>query len=177
MKEADFLHPTDWNRETDLSGWIATEKFNGCRACWDGETLWSRGGNPIMAPSWFTASLPNTPLDGEVWCGFNALEAARLAVQYGRFTPSARFVVFDLPTNARTDYLGRNADARWLLRRQRHVDVVKPTVIRDRAHLVSLVRAVKAHGGEGLVVRQPVGLYKPGRTKAAVKVFPYMVGL
>lgn len=31
--------------------------------------LWSRYGNPIMAPNWFLNSLPCCPLDGELWAG------------------------------------------------------------------------------------------------------------
>jgi len=31
--------------------------------------LWSRYGNPIMAPDWFLNTLPCTPLDGELWAG------------------------------------------------------------------------------------------------------------
>jgi DNA ligase-1 len=31
--------------------------------------LWSRYGNPIMAPDWFLNQLPCCPLDGELWAG------------------------------------------------------------------------------------------------------------
>ena len=31
--------------------------------------LWSRYGNPIMAPDWFLNALPSCPLDGELWAG------------------------------------------------------------------------------------------------------------
>jgi DNA ligase-1 len=31
--------------------------------------LWSRYGNPIMAPDWWLNKLPSCPLDGELWCG------------------------------------------------------------------------------------------------------------
>lgn len=31
--------------------------------------LWSRYGNPIIAPEWFLNSLPCCPLDGELWAG------------------------------------------------------------------------------------------------------------
>lgn len=31
--------------------------------------LWSRYGNPIMAPDWFLNALPCCPLDGELWAG------------------------------------------------------------------------------------------------------------
>ena len=31
--------------------------------------LWSRYGNPIMAPDWWLNQLPSVPLDGELWAG------------------------------------------------------------------------------------------------------------
>lgn len=31
--------------------------------------LWSRYGNPIIAPDWFLNTLPSCPLDGELWAG------------------------------------------------------------------------------------------------------------
>lgn len=31
--------------------------------------LWSRYGNPVMAPDWFINGLPTCPLDGEMWAG------------------------------------------------------------------------------------------------------------
>lgn len=39
--------------------------------------LWSRYGNPIMAPDWFLDSLPTTPLDGELWAGRGKFQLCR----------------------------------------------------------------------------------------------------
>lgn len=39
--------------------------------------LWSRYGNPIMAPDWFLDSLPETPLDGELWAGRGKFQLCR----------------------------------------------------------------------------------------------------
>lgn len=49
MNENDMQHGVDWNGQ-DVSGWIATEKYNGCRAYWDGGNLWSRGGLKVNIP-------------------------------------------------------------------------------------------------------------------------------
>ena len=46
-----------------------SEKLDGVRAYWDGKSLVSRLGNPFHAPDWFTAGLPDVPLDGELWIG------------------------------------------------------------------------------------------------------------
>jgi DNA ligase-1 len=39
--------------------------------------LWSRYGNPIMAPDWFLDSLPQCPLDGELWAGRGKFQLCR----------------------------------------------------------------------------------------------------
>ncbi len=42
--------------------------------------LWSRYGNPIMAPDWFLDSLPPIPLDGELWAGRGNFQLCRSIV-------------------------------------------------------------------------------------------------
>ncbi len=39
--------------------------------------LWSRYGNPIMAPDWFLDKLPNFILDGELWAGRGNFQTCR----------------------------------------------------------------------------------------------------
>jgi DNA ligase-1 len=39
--------------------------------------LWSRYGNPIMAPDWFLNLLPCCPLDGELWAGRGMFQLCR----------------------------------------------------------------------------------------------------
>jgi DNA ligase 1 len=42
--------------------------------------LWSRYGNPIMAPDWFLNALPCCPLDGELWAGRGNFQLCRSIV-------------------------------------------------------------------------------------------------
>lgn len=42
--------------------------------------LWSREGNPIIAPPWFLDALPATPLDGELWAGRGKFQTCRSIV-------------------------------------------------------------------------------------------------
>jgi DNA ligase-1 len=42
--------------------------------------LWSRYGNPIMAPDWFLNSLPCVMLDGELWAGRGEFQTCRSIV-------------------------------------------------------------------------------------------------
>jgi DNA ligase-1 len=51
--------------------------------------LWSRYGNPIMAPDWFLNQLPCVPLDGELWAGRGNFQLCRSIC--GGDTPDPRF--------------------------------------------------------------------------------------
>lgn len=51
--------------------------------------LWSRYGNPIMAPDWWLNRLPACPLDGELWAGRGKFQLCRSIC--GGDTPDDRF--------------------------------------------------------------------------------------
>jgi DNA ligase-1 len=51
--------------------------------------LWSRYGNPIIAPDWFLDLLPSCPLDGELWAGRGNFQLNRSIVAGD--TPDPRF--------------------------------------------------------------------------------------
>ena len=52
-----------------LADYWVSEKYDGVRGYWDGSQLWTRGGERINAPAWFTAGWPPVPMDGELWAG------------------------------------------------------------------------------------------------------------
>jgi DNA ligase-1 len=81
--------------------------------------LWSRYGNPIIAPDWFLNELPSMPLDGELWAGRGNFQESRSIV--GRDEPDERwrdiqFVVYGCPSPANVfaqrDIKGANIDLR-----------------------------------------------------------------
>jgi DNA ligase-1 len=90
-----------WNPSIDPTGWWMSEKYDGLRAFWDGQKLWSRNGNLIHAPDYFLAELPrNIVLDGELWIGHGKFEETMSIVRSE--TPDdrwdrVRFMVFDVP--------------------------------------------------------------------------------
>ena len=96
MNEKHMQHGEDWCGEM-IAGWIATEKFNGCRAYWDGVNLWSRGGIAAQIPQSWRDALPPIPLDCELYDGIDGVYRCGAALRYGRFTGSMRLMVFDAP--------------------------------------------------------------------------------
>lgn len=163
------MHGSDWTDDVDPSGWVVSEKLDGCRAFWDGAQLWSRGGKAIAAPACLTAGLPSFPLDGEVWAGRGRFEEARLAVQYGRWTRRCRFMVFDVPLVS-APWPARMQEAARALRGCCWARPVIFTVCRDTDDLLEKLTRVQRIGGEGLMIREPCAPYTPGRVRTMLKV-------
>jgi len=159
-----MMHGSDYAGQ-DVSGWLVSEKYNGCRAYWDGVRLWSRGGHVINAPAWFTAGLPAWHLDCELWAGYGNLNGARLACQYGRFTPACRLMVFDCP-QATGDWAARIRSAPVTS----YAGPVAFSVCKGRLDLARRLQAVLGRRGEGLVLRKPGCAYTIGRVQTMLKV-------
>jgi DNA ligase 1 len=98
---APVLLAERWDGAEDPTGWWMSEKLDGVRAYWDGQSLSSRLGNAFIAPDWFTAGLPSTSLDGELWAGRRQFQRAVSIVRRqdrSELWREISFVVFDAPT-------------------------------------------------------------------------------
>src|SRR5205814_8299021 len=90
-----------WSPSIDPTGWWMSEKYDGLRAYWDGQKLWSRKGNLIHAPDYFLAEFPShIVLDGELWIGHGKFEETMSIVRSEK--PDDRwnrvcYMVFDAP--------------------------------------------------------------------------------
>lgn len=63
--------------------------------------LWSRYGNPVMAPDWFLNGLPACPLDGELWAGRGTWSSCLSAVRKDKAQDSqwkhVQYAVYSTP--------------------------------------------------------------------------------
>jgi DNA ligase 1 len=170
MDEKQMTLGRDWLGQR-IKGWLLSEKFDGCRSYWDGARLWTRGGNIIPAPDWFTRGLPaGEHLDCEIWAGYRQLTAARLATQHGKFTPACRLIIHDCPTAAGT-WAERMAVAARLVAGLPHVQAVAAVVCRNDEHALDMLAAALSRHGEGLVARHPKTRgYEKGRTSNLLKI-------
>ena len=157
----------DWIGQSSLIGWLASEKLNGCRAYWDGKSIWTRAGNKIQVPRYFTSGLPNFHLDGEIHAGRgvgfgnenSAYKIAMRAVVHGAkwFTPDIRFTAFDAP-QAKGSWPSRLSaiPSRFRLQWQ---------AIKSPSELVTYMTELRRLGGEGACFRNPAETdYRAGRT-------------
>ncbi|MDB5730261.1 MAG: ligase [Variovorax sp.] len=161
-----------------LDDYWVSEKYDGVRGYWDGHQLWTRGGEHIAAPAWFTAPLPALPLDGELWSGrgrFNeALSKVRSQVSSDGAWVQMHFMVFDLPTRP-GDFTSRLAmlqkllpitDAPWVV-------AVPQQRATTHAALQALLDKTVSMGGEGLMLHRGASLYRAERNADLLKFKPY----
>lgn len=162
----------------DLSQYWVSEKFDGVRGYWDGRQLWTRGGQRIAAPAWFTRGWPDTPLDGELWAGYGGFEHASKTIRADE-APAAdwrrmRYLVFDLPASP-APFDERIGAIRDLVARidQPWVAAVRQFKVADEAELQAALRAVLKRKGEGLVLHRGDAPYRAGRGVGLFKLKPF----
>lgn len=163
----------------DPGAYWVSEKLDGVRAYWDGRRLISRGGHPINAPAWFTADFPAVPLDGELWMGRGRFAAVSGIAR--RLDPDdapwreVRYMLFDLPASDAT-FGERLAELRRLAAASANpwLQVVEQRRVTDHAALHAMLRAVRADGGEGLMLHRDDARHGVGRSDDLLKLKPYM---
>lgn len=163
-----------WENDTDLTDWWMSEKLDGVRAYWDGRQFISRLGNVYHAPDFFTAGLPDLPLDGELWLGRKAFQRCVSIVRRqdkSDLWQSIRFLVFDLPAAA-APFEERLAQLRERLPPDQSpfAEIHTHERCRGTDHLREELARVEALGGEGLMLRQPGSRYEAGRSPTLLKV-------
>ncbi len=148
--------PTVYRGGIALDGYWVSEKLDGVRGYWDGHQLWTRGGQRVTPPAWFTAGWPAQALDGELWAGRGAFAAAVSTVRQHNAGDTAwqqmRYQVFDLPTyngdfDTRLAALQQLALPAW-------VQPVDQARVASHTALQVLLRQTVHDGGEGLVLHR-----------------------
>lgn len=172
-----LMHAKHWPAGHDPRPYLVSEKLDGVRAIWDGQSLRFRSGLPIAAPAWFTAGLPKTSLDGELWLGrgrFDELSGTvRKKLPVEAEWRQLRYLVFDLP-GATGSFAERARRIQMLLTEtnQPWLQAVTQSRLPDAASLQALLKQTVKEGGEGLVLHQANALWSPGRSDALRKLKP-----
>lgn len=164
-----------WPDGADPAPFLVSEKYDGVRGVWDGTTLRHRSGRAVSAPGWFTAQLPHTPLDGELWLGrgrFDELSGIVRKVQpVDAEWQRVRYMVFELP-GATGSFEGRARRIEAVVRQNGSPQLVAvdQAVVADRAALQQRLATTIAQGGEGLVLHRADAAYVTGRTDVIMKL-------
>lgn len=169
--------PQVYTVQTEVSGWLMSEKLDGLRGYWDGKQLLSKNGIQLSPPDEFIRDLPPFPLEGELWGGRNSFELTVSIVKQQQ--PHAgwlrlKFAIFDVP-EASGGFTERiDLARRWFdTHPSEYAFVIPQTQVRDREHLLEELQRIEQFGGEGLIVRKPEALYYAGRSTEILKVKNY----
>lgn len=172
-----LMHAKLWPAGLDSKPYLVSEKLDGVRAFWDGQSLRFRSGLPVAAPGWFTAGLPKTPLDGELWLGrgrFDELSGmVRKKVPIEAEWRQLRYMIFDLP-GATGSFAERSQRIGALMAeaRQPWLQAVAQKQIPNAISLQNLLDQTVAEGGEGLMLHRANALWSPGRSDLLFKFKP-----
>ena len=175
----DILLANVHRDDIDVTRYLVSEKLDGVRAIWDGETLRFRSGYRVNAPQWFIDALPKTPLDGELWLGRGQFD--RLSGIVRRDLPDdnewrqVRYMIFELPAApgsfaeraARIREIVAAANLPWL------AEVPQTPVVSREKLQQMLAHTVKA-GGEGLMLHRADAAYETGRSDTLLKLKPWL---
>lgn len=161
----------------DPAGYLVSEKFDGVRGVWDGQTLRFRSGRPVPAPAWFTAKLPREPLDGELWLGrgrFDALSGiVRTSPANDEDWRQVRYLVFEMPgASGRFDKRAQRLRALVARTAWPQLQAVDQAPVADRAAMQRRLAQTVAEGGEGLVLHLASAEYSTGRSDVMLKLKP-----
>jgi len=163
--------------QVDPSKYLVSEKYDGARALWDGNSLRFRSGRAVGAPAWFLAKLPAQALDGELWLArgrFDALSGiVRKAQPQDDEWRQVKYLIFELP-NAPGSFAERAqrikeivAQAQWP-----QLTAVEQFRVADRAALKRKLEEVVRGGGEGLMLHLADAPYLTGRSDVLLKLKP-----
>ncbi len=175
----DVLLANVYGDHLDPRLYLASEKFDGVRALWDGRTLRFRSGRPVHAPAAFTAALPPLPLDGELWLARGRFDALSGIVRTDVPDPAAwqqvHYQVFELP-GAAGSFAQRAQRIREVVQQSAmaHLHAVDQRPVADPAAMRAFLASVLAQGGEGLVLHRADAPYQTGRSDVLVKLKPHL---
>ncbi len=163
-----------WDGEQDVTDWHLSEKLDGVRALWTGTEFLSRSGHTYHAPAWFTAGLPQLPLDGELWLARKSFQRTVSIVRRGdsnQLWRELKFLVFDAPA-VNEPFEKRCQWVRDCLTEHftPYAAAVAHQRCRNTEHLRAELDRVDSLGGEGLMLRQPHSRYETGRSETLLKV-------
>ena len=158
------------SRKHDPTGMWMSEKLDGVRAYWSAQNrkLYTRTGNPIHAPAWFTDDFPNHDCDGELHAwrdGFQKVQGI-VRSKNSREWDDLMYSVFDdcgagiyCERYDRLEPLDGNHYCRLAQFR-----------CHSEADLMNYLSFIEDRKGEGVMLRDPLSSYINGRTETLLKV-------
>jgi DNA ligase len=163
---------------TNINEYWVSEKLDGIRGYWDGKQLFTRQGNKISAPAWFTQHWPEEVIDGELWIARAQFEQVSAIIRQQQASASdwqkVHFMIFDLP-KASGNFSQRIKKMRTLVAKANSpsLKIIKQEKFSTVATLFKQLDQVVNQGGEGLMLHHQDALYQIGRVNHLMKLKKY----
>lgn len=147
--------------------------------------LWSRLRKPIFAPSWWLDKLPDYDLDGELWIGrgmFQRVMSACKTLVPGGIWQDVKYMVFDAPKfyeTAGCAYIDTLKKLKSLGIENEILKIHDQTVLTFKGateELETLLDGITSVGGEGIILRRPLSIWRPERSYNLLKVKRFLEG-
>jgi hypothetical protein len=162
-----------WDGVQNITGWLMSEKLDGIRAYWDGEQFRSRLDNVFATPEWYRERMPKgVHLDGELWMGrgrFQETTGYVRRMDRGEHWREIQYQVFDAPS-VPGGFETRYAAIGTHIPIPIHCSKLPHTPCPNIEVLKQFLAHVEAHGGEGVMLRQPGSMYHRARSATLLKV-------
>ena len=160
---------TEWDKDRMKGeGWWMSEKYDGIRAMWIGNQLFTRTGKQIKIPDEFRISLPPISLDGELWIQYGLQQTSLQLTKSpkNKYWENVVFQVFDtidtsLPFEERQEQLTQLKSKMEMNNKVRIIPMIK---CKNEEHLQHYFDTIIKKGGEGIILREPNSMYTPGRS-------------
>ncbi len=176
-KSKGVLLAQDYKTGIDPSLYLISEKYDGVRAVWDGKSLRFRSGQSISAPAWFTAKLPATPLDGELWLARGKFDELSGIVRKLQAVDAewqrVQYMVFELPSGDGT-FAQRSQKLQALVKQTNwpQLQWLEQFKLADEKALQTKLKQITAQGGEGLMLHLASAPVMQGRSAVLLKLKP-----
>lgn len=176
-KNSGVLLAQDYKPGVDPSLYLISEKLDGVRALWDGKSLKFRSGQAISAPAWFTAKLPATPLDGELWLARGKFdELSGIVRKLNAIDDEWRrikYMVFELPAGDGT-FDQRSQKLQALVKQVSWPPLqwIEQFKLADEKALQAKLKQITSQGGEGLMLHLASAPVTQGRSSVLLKLKP-----
>lgn len=162
-------------------GWWVSEKFDGYRAVWNGQSFVSRTNKPYHVPVWFAEKMPKSvALDGELWLGRNAFEACGI---FRKKNPvddewkDVKYQVFDVMNINGQDIQSKPFEERQRLLKDivsngknSPIEITEQLEVETKEQYEEMFNSIVRAGGEGIMLRQPNSPYECKRSLTLLKM-------
>ncbi|WP_409337764.1 DNA ligase [Helicobacter winghamensis] len=145
----------------ELQAFVMSEKLDGVRGIWNGESLKTRNGNPMQPPKFWLENFPPFILDGELWLERNAFEKTLSVIKSADKERWEKITlqVFDVRgvcehctlqerLKILQKYLDKNPN--------KFIKIIPQIPIKSQLHLDEFYRNILEKGGEGVIIRNNV---------------------